>query len=70
MRALKLSAKCYDRLTEQGTLKADVLDRHRRQAYWTTDVAELEAKGYTGVAANLKKQMVEGRRINEEKNER
>ena len=52
----------YERLTVQGKLKADVLDRHLRQAYWTTDVAELEAKGYTGVAANLKAQMVEGRR--------
>jgi len=58
----------YERLTEQGTLKADVLDRHQRQAYWTTDVKELEAKGYTGVAANLKKEMIEGRRkIEEEK---
>ena len=56
----------YERLTVQGKLKADVLDRHRRQAYWTTDVAELEAKGYTGVAANLKAQMVEGRRQIEE----
>jgi len=56
----------YERLTEQGKLKADVLDRHQRQAYWTTDVDELEAKGYTGVAANLRKQIEEGRRINEE----
>jgi hypothetical protein len=56
----------YERLTEQGKLKADVLDRHQRQAYWTDDVKELEAKGYTGVAANLRKQIEEGRRINEE----
>ena len=56
----------YERLTKQGKLKADVLDRHQRQAYWTTDVAELEAKGYTGVAANLRKQIVEGQRIIQE----
>ena len=64
----ELDPHLYERLTEQGKLKADVLDRHRRGAYWTTDVAELEAKGYTGVAANLKKQMVEGQRqIQEQK---
>ena len=47
-------------------LPADVLDRHNRQAYWTTDVEALEAKGFTGTAANLRKQMEEGRRIVEE----
>ena len=62
----ELDPYLYERLTKQGKLKADVLDRHQRQAYWTTDVEELEAKGYTGVAANLRKQIEEGRRINEE----
>ena len=47
-------------------LPADVLDRHNRQAYWTTDVEALEAKGFTGTAANLRKQMEEGRRQIEE----
>ena len=47
-------------------LAADVLDRHNRQAYWTTDVKELEEKGFTGTAANLRKQMEEGRRQIEE----
>ena len=47
-------------------LPADVLDRHNRQAYWTTDVEALEAKGFTGTAANLRKEMEEGRRQIEE----
>ena len=47
-------------------LAADVLDRHNRQAYWTSDVKELEEKGFTGTAANLRKQMEEGRRQIEE----
>ena len=47
-------------------LPADVLDRHNRQAYWTTDVKALEDKGFTGTAANLRKQMEEGRRQIEE----
>ena len=58
----ELDPHLYERLTTQGKLKADVLDRHRRGAYWTEDVKELEAKGYTGVAANLKKEILEGRR--------
>jgi len=58
----ELDPHLYERLTKQGKLKADVLDRHRRGAYWIEDVKELEAKGYTGVAANLKKQIVEGQR--------
>ena len=53
----------YERLTTQGKLKADVLDRHKRGAYWTTDVDELEAKGYTGIAANIRKEMAEGQKI-------
>ena len=64
----ELDPHLYERLTKQGKLKADVLDRHRRGAYWIEDVKELEAKGYTGVAANLKKQIVEGqRKIQEQK---
>ena len=47
-------------------LPADVLDRHNRQAYWTTDVKALEENGFTGTAANLRKQMEEGRRQIEE----
>ena len=53
----------YERLTNQGKLKADVLDRHQRQAYWFTDVDELEEKGYTGIAANLRKDIAEGQKI-------
>ena len=58
----------YQNITapDPSELPADVLDRHNRQAYWTTDVEALEANGFTGTAANLRKQMEEGRRQIEE----
>jgi len=57
----------YERLCNKKPLRADVAARHKKGTYWTDDVAELEAKGYTGVAMNLKKQIAEGQRIIQEK---
>ena len=58
----------YERLTVQKPLRADVAVRHKTGAYWIEDVKELEEKGYTGVAENLRKQIVEGQRqIQEQK---
>ena len=58
----------YERLTVQKPLRADVAVRHKTGAYWIEDVKELEEKGYTGVAENLRKQIEEGQRqIQEQK---
>jgi|TARA_R100001460_G_scaffold90293_1_gene131866 myo-inositol-1-phosphate synthase len=56
----------YERLTKQQPLRADVAVRHKTGAYWIEDVKELEEKGYTGVAANLRKQIEEGQRVIQE----
>ena len=52
----------YERLTAQKPLRADVAVRHKTGAYWIEDIDELESKGYTGVAQNLRKQVEEGQR--------
>jgi len=56
----------YQRLTTQKPLRADVAVRHKTGNYWIEDVKELEEKGYTGVAENLRKQIEEGQRIIQE----
>ena len=56
----------YERLTTQKPLRADVAVRHKTGNYWIEDVKELEEKGYTGVAANLRKQIEEGQRLIQE----
>ena len=43
-------------------MRADVAVRHKTGAYWIEDIDELESKGYTGVAQNLRKQVEEGQR--------
>tara|TARA_B100001057_G_C22235214_1_gene713568 strand:+ start:42 stop:518 length:477 start_codon:yes stop_codon:yes gene_type:complete len=53
----------YERLCDKKPLRADVAVRHQKGGYWIEDVEELEAKGYTGVAMNLKKQIAEGQEI-------
>ena len=56
----------YERLTTQKPLRADVAVRHKTGNYWIEDVKELEEKGYTGVAENLRKQIEEGQRLIQE----
>ena len=56
----------YQRLTTQKPLRADVAVRHKTGNYWIEDVKELEQKGYTGVAENLRKQIEEGQRLIQE----
>ena len=56
----------YERLTKQKPLRADVAVRHKTGNYWVEDVKELEEKGYTGVAENLRKQITEGQRVIQE----
>ena len=56
----------YQRLTIQKPLRADVAVRHKTGNYWIEDVKELEEKGYTGVAENLRKQIEEGQRLIQE----
>ncbi len=56
----------YERLTTQKPLRADVAVRHKTGNYWIEDVKELEQKGYTGVAENLRKQIEEGQRLIQE----
>ena len=56
----------YERLTTQKPLRADVAVRHKTGNYWIEDVKELEQKGYTGVAENLRKQITEGQRLIQE----
>ena len=63
----ELDPYLYERLCNKKPLRADVAARHQKGYYWTEDVAELEAKGYTGVAANIKKEMVEAQKILQEK---
>ena len=53
----------YERLCEKKPLRADVAARHKKGNYWIEDVDELEAKGYTGVAMNLKKEIAKGQEI-------
>ena len=53
----------YERLCEKKPLRADVAGKHKKGTYWIEDVDELEAKGYTGVAMNLKKETAKGQEI-------
>ena len=53
----------YERLCNKKPLRADVAARHNKGHYWIEDVEELESKGYTGIAANIKKEIVEGQKI-------
>ena len=50
----------YERLCEKKPLRADVAARHKKGTYRIEDVDEPEAKGYTGVAMNLKKESAKG----------
>ena len=63
----ELDPYLYERLCNKKPLRADVAARHKTGKYWTDDVTELEAKGYTGVAANIRKEMAEGQKILQEK---
>lgn len=47
-------------------LPADVLKRYNSGGLWIEDIEPLERVGFTGSAANMRKQMEEGRRIIEE----
>ena len=53
----------YERLCEKKPLRADVATRHKKGTYWIEDIEELEAKGYTGVAMNLKKEIAKGQEM-------
>jgi len=63
----ELDPYLYERLCNKKPLRADVAARHNKGHYWIEDVEELESKGYTGIAANIKKQIVEGQKILQEK---
>ena len=58
----------YQNITQPdpSELPADVLLRYNAGNLWTEDVAPLERAGFTGSAANMRKQIEEGRRIIEE----
>ena len=56
----------YSYICTQKPLRADVAVRHKTGNYWIEDVKELEEKGYTGVAENLRKQIEEGQRLIQE----
>ena len=58
----------YQNITapDPSELPADVLLRYNAGNLWVEDVAPLERAGFTGSAANMKKQIEEGRRIIEE----
>ena len=58
----------YQNITQPdpSELPADVLLRYNAGNLWVEDVAPLERAGFTGSAANMRKQIEEGRRIIEE----
>ena len=45
------------------TLKADVRSRYEKGIMWTSDADEYEAKGFCGVAANIRKEMAAAREL-------
>ena len=58
----------YQNITapDPSELPADVLLRYNAGNLWIEDVAPLERAGFTGSAANMRKQIEEGRRLIEE----
>ena len=58
----------YQNITapDPSELPVDVLLRYNAGSLWIEDVAPLERAGFTGSAANMRKQIEEGRRLIEE----
>ena len=64
----ELDPYLYQNLTspKSSSLKADVRSRYEKGIMWTSDVDEYDAKGFCGVAANIRKEMDKARDILEQ----
>jgi hypothetical protein len=61
----ELDPHLYQNLTcpKSSSLKADVRSRYEKGIMWTSDADEYEAKGFCGIASNIRQEMAAAREL-------